>query len=246
MKTTKFRGKHITTGKWLYGSLVIQGKRCFIFPFEGEPKHKSEETEVVPKTVGQITGETDKQGKEVWEGDRVHAEGIDDVILTLLIGRDKRGFIQTEEDGYRYSDWFPVIEVIGNIHDNSGSTLTEMPDEEVKDLWRCKMCGSLSVQQRAWIDPNSIGVVHLECFDRDDFYCDNCEKNNYLIRESELLTKAVEWWGETDFRAMERITRYRQLDFSPEDGYQAFVDACNKWWNEKTTDDKISIYFENK
>jgi hypothetical protein len=60
-----------------------------------------------------------------------------------------------------------------------------------------------------------------------------------------LLDEATEWWGETDFRQMERVTRYRQLDFDPEDGYQEFVDVCNGWWNEKTTDEKISTYLKN-
>jgi hypothetical protein len=45
---------------------------------------------------------------------------------------------------------------------------------------------------------------------------------------------------------MERVTRYRQLDCNPEDGYQEFVDVCNGWWNEKTAEEKISIYLENK
>ncbi len=55
-----------------------------------------------------------------------------------------------------------------------------------------------------------------------------------------------EWWGGTEFREMERITGYRQIDFSPDEGYQEFVDACHEWWNGKTTDEKISVYFENK
>jgi hypothetical protein len=51
-----------------------------------------------------------------------------------------------------------------------------------------------------------------------------------------------EWWGASDFREMERITGYRQSDFNPEDGYQAFVDACDKWWSENRDDEKIELY----
>lgn len=51
-----------------------------------------------------------------------------------------------------------------------------------------------------------------------------------------------EWWGEQGFREMERITGFRQSDFDPEDGYQDFVDACDKWWDSLSYNDKISIY----
>ena len=47
------------------------------------------------------------------------------------------------------------------------------------------------------------------------------------------ITKAMvnEWWNNTPFWLMENITGYRQDDFSPEDGYQDFVDACDTWWD---------------
>lgn len=51
-----------------------------------------------------------------------------------------------------------------------------------------------------------------------------------------------EWWGEQGFRDMERITGFRQSDFSPEDGYQDFVDACDEWWDSLSYADKVSIY----
>lgn len=51
-----------------------------------------------------------------------------------------------------------------------------------------------------------------------------------------------EWWGEQGFRDMERITGFRQSDFSPEDGYQDFVDACDKWWDKLPYDDKVWVY----
>jgi hypothetical protein len=41
---------------------------------------------------------------------------------------------------------------------------------------------------------------------------------------------------------MERITGYRQTDFDSRYGYQAFVDACDKWWSEQTTDEKTEIW----
>ena len=43
------------------------------------------------------------------------------------------------------------------------------------------------------------------------------------------MTKAQldEWWGLCDFKTMEFVTGYCQHTFSPEDGYQDFVDACD-------------------
>lgn len=51
-----------------------------------------------------------------------------------------------------------------------------------------------------------------------------------------------EWWGEQGFRDMECITGFRQSDFSPDDGYQDFVDACDEWWDSLSYTDKVSVY----
>ena len=54
------------------------------------------------------------------------------------------------------------------------------------------------------------------------------------------------WWMQTDFRTMEELTGLRQLDYDPEDGYQAFVDACEAWWNSHSENEKITIWKENQ
>lgn len=41
---------------------------------------------------------------------------------------------------------------------------------------------------------------------------------------------AEEWFRGADFKTLERISGLRQDDFSPEDGYQDFVDAVHRWW----------------
>ncbi len=247
MTTGKFRGKSLDDGGWVYGGLIRDCNGKPMIHLAGydaagigfETRHRVDE-----KTIGQLTGEIDKYGKSVWEGDRVLAEGLNGVILTLEIGRGKRGFIQIdEEDGYIYADWFFKLEIIGNIHDDPIFS-SGMNGEDRYDPWRCEKCGSTAMQQRVWRDVNSMEVVREDDCDRHDYYCSVCEENHYPVRESELLQKADEWWGETDFREMERITRFRQLDFDPEDGYQAFVDACNGWWDGHSTDKKINIYLK--
>lgn len=51
-----------------------------------------------------------------------------------------------------------------------------------------------------------------------------------------------EWWGNCGFKEMEFITGYKQYEFSPDDGYQDFVDACNDWWEHLPTQEKINLY----
>ncbi len=113
------------------------------------------------------------------------------------------------------------------------------------DPWRCEQCGSTAMQQRAWVEIDSGKIVSFDDCERSDYFCPECDTNRYPVRQSELLQKACKWWVETDFKAMERLTCYRQPDYDPADGYQTFVDTCNGWWDGKTTEEKISIYLQN-
>ena len=141
---------------------------------------------------------------------------------------------------------FRLIKAAYKLAARIGQICRSTDNRNRHDPWRCEACGSLNIQQKAWIDPNFMEIVRFEDCDRNDYYCAECEENRYPVRESELLQQADEWWGQTDFRDMERLTRYRQLDFSPEDGCQSFVDACNEWWRTRTIEEKISIHYENR
>jgi hypothetical protein len=50
------------------------------------------------------------------------------------------------------------------------------------------------------------------------------------------------WFNTIDFVTMERITRLRQSNFSHENSYQSFVDACEQWWHETPQAEKEYIY----
>ncbi len=48
-----------------------------------------------------------------------------------------------------------------------------------------------------------------------------------------------EWWDSLDSNQMEKITGYRQ------NKRQAFVNACNIWWENKNYDEKRKIWKEH-
>jgi hypothetical protein len=128
---------------------------------------------------------------------------------------------------------------------NLAAWINLLGSEERRNPYRCPVCGSTEIHMRAWIAPNRGGRYVEDIIDdgADDDWCQNCEQAIHARPTDELLADAAKWWGGIDFREMERTTGYRQFDYDPEDGCQAFVDACNGWWSGKTAEEKIGIWF---
>ena len=136
MREILFRGKRTINGDWVEGNLfipvkhdiptqILTGTNIYRIPYD-----------VIPETVGQYTGLTDKNGKKIFEGDMIKPfdDEIDKMVVEFCHGQfllclyGERGYMAEygwEESGnYGCFEAEPLssygddIEVIGNIHDN--------------------------------------------------------------------------------------------------------------------------------
>lgn len=136
MRTIKFRGIIIDYGEWVYGTLAFIKNLAFI---DGDSVVGTGMYAIVPHSIGQFTGLTDKNGKDIYEGDILRSDkypfncdGVDNYYL-VIEEVDSDGFLSLApisrqatkstcigtNDGFE-RDWDSVknAEVIGNIHDN--------------------------------------------------------------------------------------------------------------------------------
>ena len=152
MREIVFRGKRIDNGKWVEGDLLRtkfyldDSEHSLIFTATVEfPRSEfGGANEVIPETVGQFTGLTDKNGKRIFEGDILsfpdtgedgyeYKEGYDFTNVAVVCwnyGRwelkdygDYNSGVKDDMDGSCHFDFittFLIGEVIGNIHDNLG------------------------------------------------------------------------------------------------------------------------------
>lgn len=123
MREILFRGKKEYNGEWVFGSLHIEygetdidGNRNIDYRILGM---RGECDYVIPETVGQYTGLTDKNGTKIFEGD----------VVDILTENEEIGVIVYDDGGFQVdADGFSVdlhsningtdLEIIGNIHDN--------------------------------------------------------------------------------------------------------------------------------
>ena len=128
MREILFRGKRTDNGEWIEGfyyqrqnPLTINGLPIY----HGIADFAPFGAEVIPETVGQYTGLSDRNGIKIFEGDIVSFERVNALgYITARIGEVKYYdklpifyIFATTGDAWDWCDC-ENIKVIGNIHDN--------------------------------------------------------------------------------------------------------------------------------
>ena len=148
MREILFRGKCKETGKWYTGYYINLHKTTYCFK-EDYDHYKDNDihqivfeemtdwglpnqhlrVDVIPETIGQYTGLTDKNGKKIFEGDIVeghcHSQWSHRLQRCVVVydrdGFKSRHYLNYPDDKhyFEYKVLFSKdVVVVGNIHDN--------------------------------------------------------------------------------------------------------------------------------
>lgn len=117
MRTIKFRAlkDDMSNYNFVYGNLIYDN--------EGNPRIQDGKSMLfhtcIKETVGQFTGLTDKNGEEIYEGDKMLYIDIDKCYYNGNVTFELGGFYIDGNIGeFTIEGYCHEMEVIGNIHEN--------------------------------------------------------------------------------------------------------------------------------
>ena len=114
MRQIKFRGKRVDNGEWVYGDLNQNPIHYDCQIIENGVIHHS----VIRETVGQYTGLTDRNGKDIYENDICLTD--DSSYIHIKYGESAESFSRFNVGFSTYGYTQDLLEVTGNIHNNPG------------------------------------------------------------------------------------------------------------------------------
>lgn len=119
MRESKFRGFNRKNGVWLYGFYLQNRGAHFVCPDEFADGKSWDDYEIDPETRGEYTGQKDKNGQEIYEGDVVATEMNGCRYVQEVVWSDVTNGFSFRGHGCGPMFHKPsCMEVIGNIHDN--------------------------------------------------------------------------------------------------------------------------------
>lgn len=129
MRTIKFKAKRLKDGGWIVGDLAYHDNRAFILTYRNKGRLIPLFEDVDPETVCQFTGVTDKNGKEIYEGDMLR---VGSLLCIVVWVKDSGCFSLKEENGEFIK--LPGINALGyTLHNYSCTVEGSIYDPEWKE-----------------------------------------------------------------------------------------------------------------